>query len=91
MKQPLSPRQLAVRAFLHRPVAVAGLAIIVVFVAVAVLAPLIAPYDPIATSWTTIRKAPSAAHWMGTDDLGRDELILARQLRNKNGAATILA
>jgi peptide/nickel transport system permease protein len=78
VKQPLSPRQLAIRAFLHRPVAVAGLAIIVVFVAVAVLAPVIAPYDPIATSWSAIRKAPSAAHWMGTDENGRD--VLARVL-----------
>jgi peptide/nickel transport system permease protein len=74
VKQPLSPRQLAIRSFLHRPVAVAGLAIIVLFVAVAVLAPVISPYDPIATSWSAIRKAPSAAHWMGTDENGRDVL-----------------
>jgi len=74
MKQPLSPRQLAIRAFLQRPVAVGGLVIIVSFVAVAVLAPVISPYDPIATSWTAIRKAPSAAHWMGTDENGRDVL-----------------
>jgi len=74
VKQPLSPRQLAIRAFLHRPVAVVGLAIIVLFVAVAVLAPVISPYDPIATSWSAIRKAPSAAHWMGTDENGRDVL-----------------
>jgi peptide/nickel transport system permease protein len=74
MKPPLSPRQLAIRAFLHRPVAVVGLVIIVLFVTVAVLAPVIAPYDPIATSWTAIRKAPSAAHWMGTDENGRDVL-----------------
>lgn len=71
-----SPRQLAVRRFLHRPVAVAGLAVIVLFVAVAVAAPVITPYDPVATSWTAIRKAPSAAHWMGTDENGRD--VLAR-------------
>lgn len=38
MKQPLSPRQLAIRAFPHRPVAVAGLAIIVLFVAAAIIA-----------------------------------------------------
>jgi peptide/nickel transport system permease protein len=69
-----SPARLALRRFLHRPVAVAGLAVIVVFIGVAVLAPLIAPYDPIATSWTTIRKAPSALHWMGTDENGRDVL-----------------
>jgi peptide/nickel transport system permease protein len=74
MKQPLSPRQLTIRAFLQRPVAVMGLAIIVLFVTVAVLAPVISPYDPIATSWSAIRKAPSAAHWMGTDENGRDVL-----------------
>ena len=71
---PRSPMQLAVRRFLHRPVAVAGLAVIVLFVSVAVFAPLIAPYDPVATSWSAIRKAPSLAHWMGTDENGRDVL-----------------
>ena len=78
MKQPLSPRQLAIRAFLHRPVAGGGLAVIVLVVGVAVLAPAIAPYDPIATSWTAIRKAPTLAHWMGTDENGRD--VLSRVL-----------
>lgn len=71
---PQSPRRMAVRRFLQRKVAVAGLVVILVFVAVAVFAPLIAPYDPIATSWTAIRKAPSALHWMGTDENGRDVL-----------------
>jgi peptide/nickel transport system permease protein len=71
---PQSPARLALRRFLHRPVAVAGLVVIVLFIAVATLAPLIAPYDPIATSWTAIRKAPSAVHWMGTDENGRDVL-----------------
>jgi len=69
---PQSPARLALRRFLARPVAVAGLAVIIVFIAVAIFAPLISPYDPIATSWTTIRKAPSALHWMGTDENGRD-------------------
>jgi peptide/nickel transport system permease protein len=67
-----SPAQLALQRFLHRPIAVAGLVVIVSFILVAVFAPLIAPYDPIATSWTAIRKAPSALHWMGTDENGRD-------------------
>ncbi|HJS87393.1 MAG TPA: ABC transporter permease [Acetobacteraceae bacterium] len=71
-----SPARLALRRFLDRPAAVAGLAVIVAFVLVAALAPLIAPYDPIATSWSAIRKAPSWAHWMGTDQNGRD--VLAR-------------
>jgi peptide/nickel transport system permease protein len=69
-----SPARLALRRFLARPAAVIGLAVLVVFVLVAALAPLVAPYDPIATSWTAIRKAPSWAHWMGTDQNGRDVL-----------------
>ena len=40
----------------------------------AVFAPLVAPYDPLQTSWSAIRKAPSAAHWFGTDEIGRDVL-----------------
>jgi peptide/nickel transport system permease protein len=71
---PRSPAQLALRRFIHRPVAVGGLVVIVLFIGVAIFAPLIAPYDPIATSWTAIRKAPSFAHWMGTDENGRDVL-----------------
>ena len=38
---------------------------------VAILAPLISPYDPIATSFTQVRKPPSWAHWLGTDEVGR--------------------
>jgi len=72
--QPQSPARLALRRFVARPVAVAGLVVIVAFIAIAVCAPLISPYDPIATSWTAIRKAPSALHWMGTDEDGRDVL-----------------
>jgi peptide/nickel transport system permease protein len=67
-----SPARLAVRRFLARPAAVVGLVVVVVFVAAALLAPWIAPFDPIKTSWTMIRKAPSWAHWMGTDENGRD-------------------
>ena len=36
------------------------------------LAPLVANHDPFQTSFTTIRKAPSAQYWLGTDELGRD-------------------
>ena len=74
--KPQSPAQFALRQFLARPVALAGLGVIVLFILVAAFAPLVAPYDPIATSWSAIRKAPSAAHWMGTDENGRD--VLAR-------------
>ena len=40
----------------------------------AVAAPLLAPYDPLANDWLAVRQAPSLAHPMGTDDLGRDVL-----------------
>jgi peptide/nickel transport system permease protein len=69
-----SPAALALRRFRGRPIAVCGLFVVVLFVLVATLAPLIAPYSPTATSWTLIRKAPSLAHWMGTDENGRDVL-----------------
>lgn len=69
-----SPATLALRRFRGRPAAVVGAVVILVFVLVAVAAPLVAPYDPTQTSWTLVRKAPSAAHWMGTDENGRDVL-----------------
>ena len=70
----MTPRQLALRRFRRRPAAVVALVVILLFVAVAIAAPLISPYDPVKTSWTAIRKAPSVAHWMGTDENGRDVL-----------------
>ena len=60
--------------FARNKAAVVGLVVVAAFVLIAVLAPLIAPYDPIKTDWGMIRKAPSAAHWFGTDELGRDVL-----------------
>jgi peptide/nickel transport system permease protein len=69
---PQSPARVAFRRFCKRPAAVIGLVIVVLFIVTAVGAPWIAPYDPIKTSWTAIRKAPSALYWMGTDENGRD-------------------
>src|SRR3989440_13083938 len=71
-----SPMRRALRRLKRRKGAVAGLIVIALFVLVAMFAPLIAPYDPAAQSWTAVRKAPSALHWLGTDDVGRD--VLAR-------------
>jgi peptide/nickel transport system permease protein len=51
-----------------------GLVVVLIFIALAVFAPWIAPQDPIATSWGAIRKAPSIEHWFGTDEIGRDVL-----------------
>lgn len=51
--------------------ALAGLAVITVFIVIALAAPLLAPYDPTAASSQTL-KPPTGAHVMGTDILGRD-------------------
>jgi peptide/nickel transport system permease protein len=51
-----------------------GLIVIAALIVVALAAPLIAPFDPIKQSWTAVRKAPSALHWFGTDESGRDVL-----------------
>src|SRR6187549_1211839 len=69
-----SPGRRAMRRLHARPSAMVGLGVVVFFVLLAIFAPWIAPHDPIATSWTAIRKAPSAAHWFGTDEIGRDVL-----------------
>lgn len=58
--------------------ALAGMSIILLFALLAIAAPILPIPDPVATSWSAIRKAPSAAHWLGTDDLGRD--ILSRMI-----------
>jgi peptide/nickel transport system permease protein len=69
-----SPAARALRRLLRRRGAIVGLIVLALFIAAAVLAPLIAPYDPNAQTWTAVRRAPSAAHWFGTDDVGRDVL-----------------
>jgi peptide/nickel transport system permease protein len=68
------PMQRALRRIVKRKGAMIGLALITAFIVLAIAAPLIAPYDPVATSWALVRKPPSMAHWFGTDDLGRDVL-----------------
>jgi peptide/nickel transport system permease protein len=67
-----SPRRAALRRFLAHRTAMAGLVVVIAFILIALLAPLIAHDDPNTTSWSLIRKAPSWAHWMGTDENGRD-------------------
>ncbi|HEY0525669.1 MAG TPA: ABC transporter permease [Stellaceae bacterium] len=65
------------RAFVRlvrRRGALIGAAAVLFFVALALLAPLISPYDPLAASFMTVRKPPSAAHLFGTDEIGRDVL-----------------
>ena len=70
------PWRRAVRRLVKRRGAMVGAVVVLFFVVIAVGAPLISPYDPIATNWLLVRKPPSAAHWFGTDEIGRD--VLAR-------------
>ncbi|WP_073391552.1 ABC transporter permease [Jatrophihabitans endophyticus] len=57
----------------RQPLAVVGLAVVVLWVVVAIFAPLVAPADPIAQR-AALFVPPGAAHWFGTDELGRDVL-----------------
>jgi len=68
---------MAVRRFQALPLAAkTGLLIIVFWVLVAILAPWIAPYDPVAHNYSALLVGPSPQHWFGTDNFGRD--ILSR-------------
>lgn len=60
------------RALLRNPLTVVGLVIILALLLTAAFAPWIAPYDPLQGELTARLLPPSAAHWMGTDELGRD-------------------
>jgi peptide/nickel transport system permease protein len=64
------------RAASHNLLSTAGAIMIVTFVACALLAPWLAPYDPAYIDLPARLMAPSAVHWFGTDELGRD--ILSR-------------
>ncbi len=69
-----TPGRRALRRLLRRRGAMLGLVIVLAFIVLAIFAPLIAPYDPVATSWSAVRAAPSAEYWFGTDEIGRDVL-----------------
>jgi peptide/nickel transport system permease protein len=51
-----------------------GFGIVSFFCILAVLAPVLPIPNPTATDWSAVRQAPSLAHWLGTDEIGRDEL-----------------
>jgi ABC-type dipeptide/oligopeptide/nickel transport system permease subunit len=73
-----APRKLRRQGFLaqllkHRG-GLFGLAVFVLFVSLALFGRWISPYDPNASDFTSLLAAPSAKHWFGTDELGRDTL-----------------
>jgi peptide/nickel transport system permease protein len=64
--------------FMRNRAAVFGAALVLLIVLMAVFAPWLSHYDPVQASFMTVRQAPSAVHWFGTDELGRD--VLSRLL-----------
>ncbi len=64
----------ALTALMRDPMGVMGLVLVTAFVLMAVAAPWLAPYDPVALDVRAKLQAPSLAHWLGTDQLGRDTL-----------------
>lgn len=66
------------RKFRRNRAALVGGVIVAFFVLLAAAAPILPIADPLATSWTAIRLAPSADYWLGSDEIGRD--ILSRMI-----------
>jgi peptide/nickel transport system permease protein len=88
-----SPTRDALRRFFASRSAVVGLAVAVFFIAMAVLAPLLAPYGADLQSLGDRLKPPSQAHLFGTDDLGRDVLsrtMLGAQISLRVGVLAVL-
>src|SRR5579872_3757041 len=71
---PRPRRAQGVLRLLRRPTARVGAAIVVVFLLLTVVAPLIAPYDPLDQDFANSLQAPSGEHFFGTDQYGRDVL-----------------
>ncbi len=78
---PTTPRKASIRksggklrALRRNRLALTGGIIAAVFVLAALFAPLVAPYDPSQPDFGNVLAEPGAAHWLGTDDLGRDQL-----------------
>lgn len=68
-----SPAAIARQRFSRHPQAMVGLGLLIALALLALVAPLIAPFDPTETDLVGRRLlGPSTVHWMGTDDLGRD-------------------
>jgi peptide/nickel transport system permease protein len=82
-----SPFRLALIRFRRHKLAMAALAILVILAILAILAPWISPFDPNAVDLAQFRKGPSGAHWLGTDEAGRD--VLSRLLYGARVSLTV--
>jgi peptide/nickel transport system permease protein len=67
-----SPLRRAWQRLRKRRGAMVALVVLLVIVTLATFAPYLSLHDPIKQGWATVRKPPSALHWFGTDEVGRD-------------------
>ena len=72
MRWPADAR--ALRALIRDPMGLMGLILVALFILMAIAAPILAPYNPLALNVRAKLQSPSFAHWLGTDQLGRDTL-----------------
>jgi peptide/nickel transport system permease protein len=70
----MAEARLALRRFARRRMALGGAVFLALLILGALAAPMVAPYDPLKQDLTRMLAGPSAAHPLGTDDLGRDVL-----------------
>jgi peptide/nickel transport system permease protein len=77
------------RLLREQPLLCIALALVALQVALAVFAPMIAPFDPLEQTVIRRLKGPSAENWLGTDQLGRD--VLSRILHGYRGSLAISA
>jgi ABC-type dipeptide/oligopeptide/nickel transport system permease subunit len=75
------------RAFLKHKLSVIGIVVIVILFGMAIFAPWLAPYPPNEPDFFNVLKGPSKAHWLGTDDLGRD--LLSRVIYGSQVSMTV--
>lgn len=78
------------RRFRKNKAALVGGAVVLTMVLLAILAPVVSPFDPLEQDYSIALQPPSASHWFGTDDLGRD--LLTRTIygaRNSLSAGVI--
>ena len=91
--EPEAPRWLGVRVFLRRKTAVVGVVLVILNVLVAITAPMLARVDPQVIDVKARLSAPSAQHWFGTDDVGRDawsRVIYGARLSMLVGGSVVL-
>jgi len=77
----------AVRQFVKNRLAIGGLIVVTLFILAAFFGPYVSPYDFLDQDLSNTLQTPSAEHWLGTDDLGRD--IFSRVLHGARTAALV--